>query len=399
MGKNGLKPTTVRPEPFDVAQDRLVEGQEPVHVSTSSTRTDFLSRIRRVLVIKWSALGDVVIATALMEDIARALPHAEIHLNTQPNCVSLFAHDPRFAEVWAIDVRSRAHRWANSLAWLRKVRADRYDLVIDLQRSDHSRFLLALLWLTGGAPRIRVGNRGGFPYTHQPAVRDPQAHAMPMMQSVLQAIGIPTPTLHPVLHPAPERLAAVAALRAQHGLADGHYVVLLPGAAAAHPLKRWGAARFAELARLLHARGVAKIAVIGGPDEVDDCAEIAEAGDWVVNLNGRLQLLDIAPMCAGAIAIIGNDTGTAHFASAAGRPLLVLCGPTDPRRVKPIGTAAVAVQAQLPCRNCYAKVCANPEQQACMRAITPEWVAANFPALAAGELGPGHDWPEGLRSF
>lgn len=55
-----------------------------------------LDRIRRVLVIKWSALGDVVTASALMEDIAQALPHADIHLNTQPNCAGLFAHDPRF---------------------------------------------------------------------------------------------------------------------------------------------------------------------------------------------------------------------------------------------------------------------------------------------------------------
>lgn len=358
-----------------------------------------LDNIRRVLVIKWSALGDVVIASALMEDIARALPHAEIHLNTQPNCAGLFAHDPRFAEVWAIDVRSKTRRWANSRAWLKKVRAGRYDLVIDLQRSDHSRFLLTLLWLSGGAPRIRIGNRGGFPYTHQPAVRDPQAHAFPMMQSVLQAIGIPTPTMHPVLYPASERRAVVEALRQQHGLADNRYVVLLPGAAAAHPLKRWGTARFAELARLLHARGVQKIAVIGGPDEVEACAEIAGVGDFVVNLNGQLQLLDIAPLCAGAMAIIGNDTGTAHFASAADRPLLVLCGPTDPQRVKPIGRTAVAVQAQLPCRSCYARVCANPDPQACMKAITPEWVAAQFPVLTAGGLEAGRDWPKGLRSF
>jgi len=220
-----------------------------------------------------------------------------------------------------------------------------------------------------------------------------------MMQSVLQAIGIPTPTQHPVLYPAPDRLEVVNALRQQHGLEDGHYVVLLPGSAAAHPLKRWGAARFAELARLLIAQGMPKIVVIGGPDEVDECAAIATVGEGVVNLNGQLQLLDIAPLCAGAAAIIGNDTGTAHFASAAGRPLLVLCGPTDPRRVKPLGSGTVAVQAQLPCSSCYSRTCSNAEVQACMTAITPAWVAARVPELVAGELGPGRDWPEGLRSF
>lgn len=188
-----------------------------------------LDRIQRVLVIKWSALGDVVTASALMEDIARALPHAEIHLNTQPNCSGLFAHDPRFSEVWAIDVRSKTRRWANSLAWLKKVRAGHYDLVVDLQRSDHSRFLLTLLWLAGSAPRIRVGNRGGLPYTHQPVLRDPRAHAFPMMQSVLQAIGIPTRTLHPVLYPAPDRAPFIEQLRREHGLNENDYVVLLPG--------------------------------------------------------------------------------------------------------------------------------------------------------------------------
>lgn len=355
--------------------------------------------VRRILVIKWSALGDVVIASAVMEDLARAFPDAVIDLNTQPNCVNLFAHDPRFAEVWAIDVRSRQHRWANSLGWLKKARAGRYDLVIDLQRSDHTRLLLTLLWLSGGAPRVRIGNRGGFPYTHQPAIRESGAHPLLTMQSVLQAIGIPTVTPHPVLYPAPDRLAAVAALRQRHGLDEGRYVVLLPGSAAAHPLKRWGAAHFAELARLLHAQGVPKIVVIGGPDEVAECAEIAAVGDYGVNLNGQLQLLDIAPLCEGALAIIGNDTGTAHFASAADRPLLVLCGPTDPRRVKPIGSRSIAVQAQLPCSNCYARTCRNPDSHACMKAITAEWVAARVPELASDKIKPGQDWPGGLRSF
>lgn len=355
--------------------------------------------IRRILIIKWSALGDVVIATALMEDVARAFPDAAIDLNTQPNCTGLFADDPRFAEVWAVDVRDRRHRWRNSLAWMKKVRAGCYDLVIDLQRSDHSRLLLALLWMTGGAPRIRVGNRGGFPYTHQPAIRKSGAHALPMMQSVLQAIGVPTSTDHPVLYPAAERLAYVDDLRKQHGLADGSYAVLLPGSHAAGRLKRWGGARFAELAQRLHAQGLPTIVVIGGPDEIEECEEIAAAGDYVLNLNGRLQLLDIPLMCAGAAAIIGNDTGTAHFASAANRPLLVLCGPTDPRRVKPLGRATVAIQAALPCINCYAKTCRNADAQACMTAISPAWVAAQFPALAAGELGPGLTWPDGLRSY
>jgi heptosyltransferase-2 len=355
-------------------------------------------RIRRILIIKWSALGDVAIASALMEDVARAFPAADIDLNTQPGCLKLFRDDPRFRQVFAIDVRKKGQRGSNALAWVSRVRAGRYDLLIDLQRSDRSRLLLTLLWLTGGAPRYRLGNRGGFPYTHQPENRDPQAHAFVMMRSVLESVGIPVRTSHPVFYPSAPQMDQVKALRTQHGLHDGRYVVLLPGSHAAGLLKRWGTERYFELARLLHAQGMEKIVLIGGPDEVEVCEQIAAAGDFVVDLN-KLELLQIAPLCEGAAAIIGNDTGNAHFAAGAGRPLLVLCGPTDPRRVKPIGDSVFAVQANLPCISCYSKQCRNPDYHACMKAISAEWVAASVPALIAGNFRPGQAGSKDLRSF
>jgi heptosyltransferase-2 len=354
--------------------------------------------IRRILIIKWSALGDVAIASALMEDVARAFPAADIDLNTQPGCLKLFRDDPRFREVFSIDVRKRGQRGSNALAWISRVRAGRYDLLIDLQRSDRSRLLLTLLWLTGGAPRYRLGNRGGFPYTHQPENRDPRAHAFAMMRSVLESVGIPARTPHPVFYPSTAQLQQVQALRAHHGLHDGRYVVLLPGSHAAGLLKRWGTERYSALARLLHAQGMEKIVLIGGPDEVAVCEQIAAAGDFVVNLN-NLDLLQIAPLCEGAAAIIGNDTGNAHFAAGAGRPMLVLCGPTDPRRVKPIGDAVLAVQANLPCISCYSKECRNPDFHACMKAIEPEWLAGQVPALIAGDFRGGQVFENGLHSF
>ncbi|MCB1778349.1 MAG: glycosyltransferase family 9 protein, partial [Candidatus Competibacteraceae bacterium] len=61
--------------------------------------------IRRILVIKWSAMGDVVLATALFEDIAQAFPGRELHLNTLPIWQGLFAEDTRFQHILAIDLR------------------------------------------------------------------------------------------------------------------------------------------------------------------------------------------------------------------------------------------------------------------------------------------------------
>ena len=70
------------------------------------------SGIRRILIIKWSAMGDVIIATALLEDIVRAFPNREIHLDTQPAWRDLhFAHDPRFQRVLTVDWRDHRHRY------------------------------------------------------------------------------------------------------------------------------------------------------------------------------------------------------------------------------------------------------------------------------------------------
>lgn len=358
-----------------------------MHGATELVRSKF-QEVRRILVIKWSAIGDVVIATAIMDDIRRAFPGAAIDLNTLPAVAGLFAHDTRFREVIAIDVRRRGENLRRAREWLARVRAGRYDMIIDLQRTDRTRMMLAALRLLGGGPRHLLGNRGGFPYTEQPAVRDRKAHSLAQMRSLLEVLGVPGQTDRPVLHAGAAHLEKAARIVAEAGLVAGRFAVLLPGSQAAGWLKRWGAERYAELARRLLAMGMDKVAVIGGPDEVDECRAIADAGEFMVNMNGRVHLLEIAPVCEGAAVIIGNDTGTAHIAAAADRPMLILCGPTNPRRVKPIGARVRAIQAHLPCRDCYAKDCPESDYHACMRLLTPEFVAAEVAAMLGGPANP-----------
>ena len=131
--------------------------QAEVPAITFPVRAD----IRRILLIKWSALGDIAVTTAVMEDVRRAFPHAELHLNTLPPYDELFADDPRFARIIAIPLRGRG--LANSLRWLREVRRHRYDLIIDFQSNDRSRILLALLRLSGAGVRWISGNQRRFP--------------------------------------------------------------------------------------------------------------------------------------------------------------------------------------------------------------------------------------------
>lgn len=327
--------------------------------------------IRRILVIKWSAMGDLVIASTLFEDIARAFPGREIHLNTLPQWAGLFRADTRFDRIIDIDVRHPKRSMANSLRWLRETRAGRYDLVIDLQTTDRSALLLTLLQLTRGRIAYRIGNNRRIPYNIYPTGELP-SHALERSRIALRAAGIATPTPRPILHIPTQNLENTARLMREHALEPRGYALLMPGCQAAGYLKRWGAGHYAGLARLLHAEGLDKVVLIGGSDELEDCRQIAEAcGPWAVNLCGRTEILDIVPLAENARYIVANDTGTAHVASASDTPMVVVCGPTDPRRVKPLGDNVLALQANLPCINCYQKHCSH---HSCMGVITEAMV-------------------------
>lgn len=337
--------------------------------------------IRKILIVKWSAMGDVILATALMEDIAHAFPGRALHLNILPAWEKLFAADTRFSKVLITDLRNPQRRFSAIWQWLRLVRAQNYDLIIDLQCNDRSRLLLGLLRLSGATTRYYLGNRRRFPYNIAPATLAPAAHAIDKGRAALLAGQIPAITTRPVLHIPKLNYAHAAALLAAHHLENQQFAVFLPGSNADGYLKRWGAERYAQLAKYLHENGLKHIVLIGGADEVDECQRIAElCGKWLVNLCGQTAILDIPPLCAAARCIVANDTGTAHVAAVTTTPLLILCGPTNPQRVKPLGAQVATMQADLPCINCYQKTCSH---HSCMAALTPQLVAERLQQIGA----------------
>lgn len=331
-------------------------------------------KVHRILIIKWSALGDVAMASCVMEDIRQAFPHAMIDLHTLPPWDKLFRDDPRFSSIIALDVRARQHKWSNLWRWVALVRRNRYDLIVDLQSNDRSRMMLGLLKLSGNATRYLIGNSPSRVYHFTGP--DHAAHLNPVerMRMALRAAGIQAVTPRPVLHIDAARHERVQQLCAQQGLHAGRYALFYPGCQAAGYLKRWGETNYAALARRLLDQGmVDSVALVGSQDESEDCRRIAElAGPGVVNLCGMTEVLDIVPLAAGARYQVGNDTGTAHLAASSSAPMAVVCGPTDAYRVRPQGDNVVALQADLPCKNCY---CKHPcDHHTCMKAVTPDHV-------------------------
>ena len=126
----------------------------------------------------------------------------------------------------------------------------------------------------------------------------------------------------------------------------GEALAVLPGAARGGS-KRWPAASFAETAaQALDAGLVRRVIVCGTPGEAAECAAVAKAlaarfPNAVLNLCGKTNLAELAGLLARCRAVLSNDSGGMHLATAAGAPVVAVFGLTDPAKTGPLGRSAV----------------------------------------------------------
>lgn len=313
-----------------------------------------------------------MISTAIFEDVKKAFPEASVDLQTSRSYKQLFTEDRRFNDVMSVDMKGDDRGARGLWRLLAKVREQRYDLVIDLQSNDRSRWFLSLLRILSSGRTAMVGLHDYFPYHHAPEKNAPAGFVR--QQLALQAAGITASTAQPTLYVPQRNRERVQDLVKQYSLPESGFVIFLPGSHPSGKLKRWGAHRYAALADTLYGQGIGPAVLVGGPDDQEECSGIVEKVDKaesVVNLCCKTEIMDIIPLAERAGFTVGSDTGPAHVASAAGSPMLIICGPTDPRRVKPAGDHVDAIQADIDCINCYKKECSH---HSCMAAITVEMV-------------------------
>jgi len=130
-----------------------------------------------------------------------------------------------------------------------------------------------------------------------------------------------------------EDLEAASATLGKHRLAPGEFVLIFPGSGS--PKKNWLAENFAALARQIEPK--MRAVVVIGPAE----AAIEPIFKGKFATLGGLELGEIAGMARLAAGFVGNDSGVSHLAAAAGAIGVVLFGPTDPERWRPLGHAEV----------------------------------------------------------
>lgn len=285
-------------------------------------------RPRRILVIRLGAFGDVVQSFPAFAAIRAHHPDAHVTLLTTPPYAALARAMPWFDEVWS-EGRPPWHRLRAVLRLFLQLRGGRFDRVYDLQtsrRSSHYRRAV-------GSAAEWSGIARGASHRHG----NPDRKAMltiPRHQEQLRIAGIAD-------FPAPD-LGWLDADLAGLGLPPAFWI-MVPGASARAPGKRWPAARYAGLARGLALPAV----VVGGPGEAELAEAIRAVVPQAVDLTGaRSPPPVLAALARRAAFAVGNDTGPMHLLAALGCPTLTLFGPhSDPQRHRPQGRCCAVLAA------------------------------------------------------
>jgi ADP-heptose:LPS heptosyltransferase len=298
--------------------------------------------LAKILVIKLGALGDFVQALAAMKHIRAAHPKAHITLLTTPPFEALARASPYFN---AVENDGRPDGFGDTVAMIRRLRRTHYDRVYDLQTSSRSSFYFHLL-----RPFPPQWSGVAFGCSLPQRNRDrARMHTLERQADQLKAAGIwpDAPTMSGSAPPADlswilNRQGASRPMASAGGARP--YALLVPGASAHRPEKRWPVALFAELGAALHRRGL-DILVIGGPQE-SSLAMTIQRKVQARDLTGRTDFAQIAALAARATIAIGNDTGPVHLIAAAGAPTIALfSSASDPALCGPRGHVSV-LQAQ-----------------------------------------------------
>jgi heptosyltransferase I len=350
----------------------------------------------RILLIKPSALGDVVHAIPLLPKLRARFPAAQIDWFVTPENAELVQHHPALSDVVLID-RKGLGRFGRSRAAttelvrvMEHLRRARYDLVVDL----HGQLRSALFTLATGA-RVRIGfdrpisrtrtasqnyrlqnvPRHGWAgaregswiaYSHRIPIPTLEVHAVDRYLWIAPMLGLDDRPPDFRIFLSSDIEICIERLLERHALQQ--FGALVPGTTWA--TKLWDPARFAEVGRWLKERGFG-VVVLGTGRERPMCDKIAKLCPGAIDLSGQTTAGELASIIKRASVCVTNDSGSMHLAVAFARPVVSIFGPTNPVQIGPYRRPEVVVRADLPCSPCnFRRLAQCPHNHACMQRVT-----------------------------
>ena len=315
--------------------------------------------MQKILVVQTAFIGDVVLATALLETLHEQYPQASIDLVVRQGNESLFNEHPFISEliVW----NKKENKYLNWLQVLQKIRAKKYDLLINLQR-----FAATGLWTFLSKATRTIGfdkNPFSFLFTHSVKhdVSENGVHEINRNHKLTASLGA-LKLCKPKLYPTKSDFEKVKIFQTEK------YITIAPASVwftKQFPLSAW-----LSFIQALPFEGV--VYILGGPGDksigdsiVDEVSKlnsytstssnISSASKKIINLSGELGFLSSAALQQNAVLNYVNDSAPMHFCSAVNAPVVAIYCSTIPAfGFGPLSTRSYIVETQekLACRPC-----------------------------------------------
>jgi len=352
---------------------------------------------RRILIVKLSALGDILHALPVASYLRRAAPAVEVHWAVDASFAEILAGNPGIARVVPLPIREWKGRAGSPAAWreardlARALRREGYDAAFDIQGNIKSGLVTRL----SGAP-LRVGfDREGVRESPNLLFTNRKVRSLPedrhisrkYLRVVCDAVGIPfeESDLAPSLPIPPEHLAAAGPL-VRELLGDAApRMALHPGSS--WPTKTMPPAFWAGAIRALRRSrpGLGVVVSWGSGEERREAQEIVASAGGAVVLLPRIPLMALAAVYRECGYVMAPDTGPLHLAAAAGARTVSVFRATAGERNAPEGPAHRFLQAPMDCAACLRRTCdRDPE---CRASLRPDAAASLMDGLMGGPAG------------
>jgi len=274
--------------------------------------------VKRILIIQTAFLGDVILATPVVSELKRVFPEAKIDFLLKKGNESLVIGNPKINQVITFDKSSG--KWKAILRLIKQCRATKYDLVINLHRFASSGMIAGF---SKGKKRYGFKkNPFSFMYTKSfdHSIGD-GTHEVERNLKLISEFGC-SPKTRPELFPSEKEMASV-----QSYLSDEFYC-LAP--ASVWYTKQLPKEKWLELIRKIGIRKT--IYLLGGKDDFELCESILNDASMesIINLSGKLNLLESAALIQKATRTFVNDSGPLHLASAVNAPVTAFFCSTVP---------------------------------------------------------------------
>ena len=327
----------------------------------------------KILIIKFSSLGDVILSTAAIRAIReKFLNNFKINLLVSEECKDLLLNCPYIDELIVCDFKNKDRPIRGFLKLAAFLRKKNFDIAIDLQNNRKSHLLS---WLTLAPDRYGYDNKKlGFLLNHR--IKDEKPLIDPIIHQfrILKMLGIDFKNHHLELWPTPEDQRYIDEFLSSQWLSANHKLVGINTSASTRWLtKNWPIHHIARLCEELSLRDI-RVVVTGQDKDISQANTLMNMVKYAkpINTCAKTTINQLACLIKRCNVYISSDSAPLHIASSQGTPFIALFGPTDSRRHIPPAKNYVVIKKDLPCSPCYKPNCKNKE---CMELIRPEEVS------------------------